>query len=417
LAIEGETSEVTGTSAGVLVACPLVMGIGRSRWGRRAAALAGLLTSALAPRAEAQSSAAERLWLTWSATEGCPSQEELLGEVGKLLGDRANREASKEPIPVKATVSREAGGSFVVRLETPGEGGTQARELRGATCKAVADAAALILALMIDPDAAMTPEEEAPTATKRTDEDQRGRSEKSPTNTEPTSSPRLESAPPSKSPRPPSAAPTTTTTTTTTAKTKDPTRAAPTEADPTQPIELRLGAWAGADIGSLPGLAPGFGALGSIAFGAPRLAIGIAFWPDNAGTLAALPSAGSDVGLLAGEIGLCSALLQKPLEIAPCAAVEIGQLFAEGFGVSDPRRGASVWVALKGGGALLWRPFQKQKQQQQQTPNPLDRLGITARIELVIPLVRPRFVIEGIGPVHSPAALAGRGSLGLEISL
>ena len=366
-----------------------------------------MLTSALAPRAEAHPSAVERLRLTWSAAEGCPSEGELLAEVGKLLGDRANGEASKELIPVKATVSREAGGSFVVRLETPGEGGTQARELRGATCKAVADAAALILALMIDPEAAMTPEEEAPIATKRTDEDQRGGSEKSPTNSEPTSPPRPESAPHLRSSRPPSAAPAKT-------KTQEPKRAAPSEADPARPIELRLGAWAGADIGSLPGLAPGFGASGSIAFGAPRLSIGIALWPDNAATLAALPSAGSDVGLLAGEIGLCSALLQKPVEMAPCAAVEIGQLFAKGFGVSDPRRGASVWVALKGGGALVWRPFEKKYKHKYN--NPLDHLGIAARIELVVPLVRPRFIIEGIGPVHSPAALAGRGSLGIEIS-
>jgi hypothetical protein len=354
-----------------------------------------VLTSALALRAEAHPRAVERLRLTWSAADGCPSEGELLAEVGKLLGDRANGEASKEPIPVKAAVSREASGSFVVRLETPGEGGTQARELRGATCKSVADAAALILALMIDPDAAMAPDKEAPSE-----------SEKSPADTEPTSPPRPASAPPLNGPRSSSGATTNTNTTT-----PEPKRATPTEADPAQPIELRLSGWVGADIGSLPGLAPGYGALGSIAFGAPRLSIGVAFWPDKAGTLAALPSAGSDVGLLAGEIGLCGALASRPIEIAPCGAVEIGQLFAEGFGVSDPRKGASVWVALKGGGALVWRPFEEKLRK------PLEHIGIAARIELVVPLVRPRFIIEGIGPVHRPAAVAGRGSLGIEINL
>lgn len=376
-----------GAGARVLIACPLVTGIGRPRRGRRAAALAVLLTSALAHKAEAHPNDVDRLQLTWSAAPGCPSKIDLLAEVGKLLDARANEDISeKEPIPVHATVSRDADGSFVVRLETPGEGATQARELRGSTCKAVTDATALILALMIDPDAAMSPgEEEAPSETKTTDD-------------QPEVAP-----PPTSAPPPDRRAP---------AKTQKPT----IPADPARPIDIRLNAWAGADIGSLPGVAPGFGALGSIAFGVPRLSLGIAFWPDKAGTLAALPSAGSDVGLVAGELGSCAALLQKPIEIAPCAAVEIGQLFAEGFGVTGARRGAAAWVALKGGGAFAWRPFEKQAPQKEEQPF-LGRVGITARFELVIPLLRPRFVIEGIGPVHSPADVAGRGALGIEITL
>ena len=371
----------------------------RPRRGRRAAALAVLLTIALARGAEAAPSAGDRLRLTWSAAEGCPSEQELLAEVDKLLGDRAPRAASKEPVAVKATVSREAGGSFVVRLETPGEGSTQARELRGATCNAVADAAALILALMVDPDAAMAPEESAPSEPKTPGINSAKAGEESSSNTEPIPPPRSASAPAAPSAPPPTRA------AARAQKPKPPSLPAPS---PAPSIDLRLNAWAGADIGSLPGLAPGLGALGSIALGAPRVSLGIAFWPDKAGTLDALPSAGSDVGLLAGDLGICAALLRNmPVEIAPCAAAEIGQIFAEGFGVSDPRRGAAVWIALKGGGALALRPF----------PKPFNNLGLTARIEAVIPLVRPRFVIEGIGPVHSPAYVAGRASLGIEISL
>jgi hypothetical protein len=299
---------------------------------------------------------------------------------------------------VRAAARRDASGSFVVRLETPGEGSTQARELRGATCKAVADAAALILALMIDPDAAAR-DDEAPSETNEPDKAGADRSDaaaKNPENQAPPIAPQAGTAPPA-SPAPPSSP--------TPRPPQEPAPRAP--AGSAQPIELRLSAWAGADIGSLPGLAPGFGALASIGFGAPRVAVGIAFWPDKSGFLEDLSSAGSDVGLLAGELGICGALLQKPIEIAPCAAVEIGELYATGFGVVNPRRGGAVWVALKGGGALVWRPLKA----------PFAGLGLTARIEAVIPLVRPRFVIEKVGPVHSPAYVAGRGALGVEISL
>ncbi|MCK6592040.1 MAG: hypothetical protein L6Q76_31190 [Polyangiaceae bacterium] len=377
-------------------------GIGRPRWGRRAAALGVLLASALARGAEAAPSSVERLRLTWSAIEGCPSEKELLAEVAKLLGEKAR--ALAEPIPVKAAVSRDANGSFTMRLETPGEGGTLARELRGSTCKAVTDAAALILALMIDPDAATTDPEEPIEAKMPAGEEDR---EKIPAEPEPASPPQPET-PPTLTSAPPSRRASTQAPPLPSSPRANETRAFP-RTDRTPPIDFRVNAWAGADIGSLPGVAPGFGALGSVALGIPRLSLGFAVWPKKAGTLDALPSAGSDVEILAGEFGACAALLRKPIEIAPCAAVEIGRIAAEGFGVPNARTGASVWGALKGGSTIVWRPFETQPS--------WSRIGLTTRIELVIPLVRPRFVIEGTGPVHTPAAVAGRGALGIEITL
>lgn len=366
----------------------------------------------IASGAGAAPGAAERVILSWKAPEGCPERGDVLAEIGRLLGDRGA--PSGDPIQVSAAVSREASGNFVVRIETPGDGATQVRELRGASCKAVAEAAALIIALMIDPSAgtgdaaksgsatsgsatnsgaasvdAGAPGKDAPT-TAGTDGPPNG--DPAPPapaarSTEPapsrvgTASPRGPAAPPPGASAPP----------------VRPARGAPHAT----PIALRLAGWAGIDAGSLPAVAAGFGVVGALVYGAQRFEVSASVWPARAGTLVDRPSAGGDVGLFAGGAGTCRDLLDGPIELGPCAAIEIGQLYAEGFGVSAPDRATSVWAAFRGGGALLWAP--------------VARVGLTARVELAIPLLRPRFVLEGVGPVHSPSYVAARGSLGVEV--
>lgn len=390
--------------------------IGRPRRAAWLAALALVVTGSPASgqgaggQGAGEASGADRLRLTWSATEGCPSEGDVLAEVRRQLGGRAGaaEEGAGAPIPVAATVQREAGGSFVVRLEAPGDGATQVRELRGATCKAVTDAAALILALMIDPEAAMRGpggdgSEGGGDGTGAAGGGASGG----------VSGDRAGADAPRAIEGPQKAGGSTANGGQRAAEKLRETSVSrgrqsistPREAESASSIELRLGAWAGADIGSLPGVAPGFGALGAIAFGAPRVSLGFAIWPDKSGYLGALPTAGGDVRILTGDLGVCAALLESPLELAPCAAVEVGQIRARGFGVSETGEGSRVWAAFKVGGALVWRPL----------PAPLDDIGLTARLDLVLPLTRPQFVLEGFGEVHRPAAGSGRGALGLEV--
>ncbi len=105
-------------------------------------ALAGALGDALA---------ADRLALKWTAPAGCPAAAEVKAEVDRLLG--ASRVQPAKAIDVSGAVSRDERGTWHVRLETPAGGTTRAREIHGASCRAVTDAAALVLALMIDPEA------------------------------------------------------------------------------------------------------------------------------------------------------------------------------------------------------------------------------------------------------------------------
>jgi hypothetical protein len=343
--------------------------------------------------------------LVWKAPSGCPEKGALIAEVDRLLGDRGAPAGG--PIQVDAAVSREGDGSFVVRLETPGEGATQVRELRGASCKAVADAAALILALMIDPAAGASEGRDggaeseggrsegasarSEDATKGTEGAGAATASKESTTAGGASTkargPGRQAADARAPPR--SVAPAT--------RPRSPGK----EASRAIPIELRLGGFAAVDAGSLPAVAAGFGISGALLYGAQRFEIGAVIFPERAGVIGSLPSAGGDVELIAGTTGTCRDLVDGPLEIAPCAALEIGRLSADGFGVSTPGSGAAVWAALKGGGMLLWAP--------------LPRLGLTARVDVAIPLLKPRFVLDGIGPVHRPSFLAGRGALGVEV--
>ena len=75
----------------------------------------------------------------------------FFAEVDRLLGPSGARPA--QPINATATVSGDELRGFRVHLETTAGGPTRVRELKGASCAALADATALILALMIDPGA------------------------------------------------------------------------------------------------------------------------------------------------------------------------------------------------------------------------------------------------------------------------
>ena len=105
--------------------------------------------------------------------------------------------------------------------------------------------------------------------------------------------------------------------------------------------------------------------------------------------------------LAAASVGTCRDFAGGRLEIGPCIGVEIGRLHAKGFGVTDPGEASELWVALKGGGALGWSLW--------------SWLSLVLRLDAVVPLTRPRFVLEGVGPVHRASAVAGRAAAGVEV--
>jgi hypothetical protein len=167
-------------------------------------------------------------------------------------------------------------------------------------------------------------------------------------------------------------------------------------------VSSGLLAWAGLDVGSLPGAAVGFGVTGLARYGAQQFELGAGVWPDRSATIPERPSAGGDISLVTLAPGTCRTLLSGVIELSPCAALEIGLMHARGFGVTSTEHVSVFWAAARGGGALTFKPVR--------------RLGLLLRIEGVVPLTAPRFLIGGVGEVHKPSP-GGRGAVGVSYDL
>jgi hypothetical protein len=363
------------------------------------AAIAASAASAIGAAGSEAGGAEEkaRISLRYSAPEGCPAAADVVKEVDRLLGGRAAPSAA--PIEVSARVSQEDGGGYRLRLEATRGGTPRVRELRGPTCAAVTDAAAVILALMIDPSAVASAPEEAP---KMPQGEAPKAAQSEPTKTAQVEAPRTA---PGEVAVNPAVAP------------SGPTPTAPAPAASSAPpsnglagapaparapgLSLGLGAWAGADVGSIGPLSAGFGAVGALFYRRQRFELGFGFWPERSSTLADRPSTGGDVSLVAISAGTCRAIPAGPISLSPCGSLEVGRLSAAGFGVERPGSGAAAWVALKAGGMAIWEPW--------------DRVGLTLRLEAVAPFVRPRFILENVGTVHRPSAVASRAAAGVEV--
>jgi hypothetical protein len=311
---------------------------------------------AIVSAAEAQDS--PRVTLTWTAPDGCPPAARVVAEVDRLLGGATA--PRRPPLVVTATVAADAAGVLRVHIEAPetdGSGsGPRVRELHAASCEALADATATILALMIDPDRVVAA---APAV----------------------------AAPP---PTPPVVAP-------------QDERPLPAPSSRFAP-RVRFDASAVADVGTLPGA--GFGAAGSavLTLAALQLELGFTGLPSRSAHLAARPTAGGDVSLLAGTAAACWNALPKGIfELAPCLGWEVGDLRASGFGVTSPGSGDTLWSAARTGARFAW--------------SPLARLAFFLRAEAIVPVTRPTFVLQSVGAVFRPGPAAGRAGLGIELRL
>ena len=391
---------------------------------RAKAALASASLALAAALITSQAPGETGISLDWRAPAECPGEAQIMANVERLLGSRTARPA--EPIEVVASVSRDKSG-FRVRIETR-KAEAQVRELRGASCAAIANATALILAMMIDPSVASAARATAPSGSS----DPPAPAPPSP----PPAAPAEAQTPPSPagsvgtpapapsgapgqpgtavpSTRGPSAAPPRPSTPARAAAAPPPTstpkRAAaalPAQAPPAPAVAPRLSfglmGWAGADVGTLPGPTAGFGVTGLSRYGAQQFELGAGVWLDRSARIRERPPAGGDIGLVAMAAGTCRSLLQGIVVLSPCLALELGVMHASGFGVTTTQHASIFWAALRGGASLTYRPTES--------------LGLVLRLEGVLPLTEPRFLLGGVGEVHQPTPGA-RGTLGVSYDL
>jgi hypothetical protein len=339
-----------------------------------------------ADAAHAQDASAPEI--QWRAPAGCPDGAAVQAEVDALLG-RPWR--GDDGIAVDAEVSQDVSAGWVLRLRA-GDAASE-RTVPGEGCEALAQAAALMIAWMIDPAAGpsevapeppMAPEESAATelASPRTA----------------VLASRVTLVPP-RATRPAASEPTELG-----VPTLPPPRAEPASGTP---VSVGIGGGLVLDVGTLPALTPGFSL--EVVVRIDRLDLRVrGGWLSSQGAslvnvmVAAPRGAGVELEHASGSLQACARPLDADADARPglaiCGAVHAGATIARGVGVSHPGRAEAAIAALGVGAAMPWAPF--------------DWLDLEVAIELVVPLGTPSFVLDPFGTVYTPAPVAGRLTLG-----
>jgi hypothetical protein len=247
----------------------------KRRSGIRGAIAIGWL--ALGPYA-AQAQTTEPITLDWTAPATCPARQAVLAQVYRLLGGSPPSDAPKR-IKATATIDHPTGDHWQLVLRIESADAVGMRTVRAESCQALAEVAALVVALAFDPIAA---------------------TERRPPPTPPPASAPVPSTAPAPPVTPPGSArpgPT------------NPPRPGPARA----PIEAFPGAHAALDAGALARVAPGIELSPGVALGgAVRVDLGGTYWPPQRKTLATPAGAGGDIDLLVGSLVAGSSRLLLP---------------------------------------------------------------------------------------------------------
>jgi hypothetical protein len=350
-----------------------------------AAGAIGLAVLAAVRPARAAGEPGEPIVLQWAAPPGCPSEEGVRAEIERVLGGPPDP-ASPRYLRAEARVAR-AGDGFHVHLLTDLGGVLGERELDGRTCLAVAHAAALIVALTFDPEALARRSEGVtppPAATSAAPAPPAPLAAVAP---EPTVPP----APPSPSlPLPP--------------EDRRPRRVAPAlAADSPPPLRpgFAVGPIGAVAVGALPGVGAGVGGRAGVLVGRFRAEVSATYWPAQTATLTDRPTAGGNFRLIAGDGSACYAVLRAPLELSPCAGLEVGSMEATGFGVRTKESGSALWIAPLAAAAVGLPVGQ--------------HFAVRLDLAVLVPVERPPFVLTAAGTVYTAGLVVGRATLGLEL--
>jgi hypothetical protein len=228
-----------------------------------------------------------------------------------------------------------------VRLET----GAASRTLQAASCEELANATAVFLAILLEPDAEQPEAEPA--------------------------------APPKAAPAAPA----------------EPATVPPAPPPPARSRHFALGATLGARSGLVPDYALGVGLHATFSWQALRTSAGVGFWFPDTTTVAGTEAQGAKLQASSAFAELCWQLESPVLIPALCSGGELSLLRGEGFGpgVAAESRTAALG-ALSAGGALRLRQS--------------ERVSWLLDADAVFPLSRPKFVFAGSAPalLHTPSA-------------
>lgn len=316
----------------------------------RAALAITAVVAALPASARADVDDVDGLRLAWTAPPGCPSSAEV--RAATLRGVEA-RDASGGVLEAEARVERrEDGVGWRVRLRTRQGASTGERAIEAATCGALADATAVILALALAPPGAGA------------------------MSASPTLAPEAPASEPERARR-------------------------GTGARSAGERLLALGASAAGDASTLPAATLGGSLTLAWTPGRFRVELDARRWASRS---ASVPSsiAGARFSMTSvGGRGCWTALTSGLVDVAPCAGADAHLVTASGYGADANFAAGAEWAAIAGG-ALARLSL-------------TSWLALRARAEAFVPLARPTFVVENDGLVHRPPTLGAAASLGAEL--
>ncbi len=232
--------------------------------------------------------------LSWQGPASCPPRDELYVDIARLLGGEI-RVPHDGTLKASASVIHEQ--TWAVSIETELDGRAGRRLIEAASCRDLANATALVIALMIDPAAvaAHAPE-----------------------------------------PRPVAAAPAAVT---------------PRPEKQSSPIDVLVGIHAAFSQGTLPSLDAGPGAGVGLATRRWRLELRASYGlrRDQKAWVSTPPGAYGQLNFVAGALAVCFNLGHAGLAFGPCADVELGVVSAQGFGVNLSLPAHTLWSAVGAG--------------------------------------------------------------------
>lgn len=307
-----------------------------------------------------EGSALAAMPLEWQASAGCPSAHQVRGWVDALVDPHAQGSAEGEVV--------ETAGGYRLALVVTTPQGRSERVLEAPECEALARAAAVVVAVAVDPVQAEARVDDARLA------------------------PMV--VPPLAPPRAGSSVGEGFGGATGTAQ---PGSAAARRAS-WRPRMAVLGIEAGIGVGLLPQPHATLHAFGGLAW---RRIEGQASATHRLGQLAEQPSGGGGV-ISVTTLGLAfgPALRQERWSLDLMAMLEAGVMVAAGRGVSSPRTAVSPWLGLGLRPGLVWRP--------------VPWLGLRVDATLTGSLLRPQFDIEGGPLIHQTSLLGARVGMGVE---
>jgi hypothetical protein len=298
--------------------------------------------------------------LDWHAPPGCPSAEPVLDKLKELVGSEPL--AASRYHAIRGEIREDARLSWVLELRLSDAEGTRVRTLSARACDDLAVAAAVALALVLEPDTALEPEWQATVP-----------SANLPSANLPTTA---------ESPLPEGSVD------------------AGASTEPGPPLTPLLGVEVLIDSAALGGASVGLGVHGGVRLGSVSVGLSGAYLPAQRTDVRA-DGQWVELTLLAAGPRVCYPLSTGTVRADACASFELGQLTATGVGLRGARESSDWWLAPSVGLGLDWRVFSD--------------VVLAAHVDGLTPLVREEFVINETEAVQRVPAALLRVGLGVKI--